>query len=118
MCSASLYIAVSPVVRITVLRLNRPRGPACSMNASRSPSQKLECTTSALAPSTVEISALYCPAKSFGICEVATWTPGVSCFIDASKSTQESWRSEEHTSELQSRQYLVCRLLLEKKKKK
>src|SRR3712207_7346045 len=28
------------------------------------------------------------------------------------------WRSEEHTSELQSRQYLVCRLLLEKKKQK
>src|SRR3712207_7148024 len=27
-------------------------------------------------------------------------------------------RSEEHTSELQSRQYLVCRLLLEKKKQK
>src|SRR3712207_7298845 len=30
----------------------------------------------------------------------------------------EDSRSEEHTSELQSRQYLVCRLLLEKKKKK
>src|SRR3712207_8382405 len=29
---------------------------------------------------------------------------------------QTSTRSEEHTSELQSRQYLVCRLLLEKKK--
>src|SRR3712207_7774186 len=29
----------------------------------------------------------------------------------------EAVRSEEHTSELQSRQYLVCRLLLEKKKK-
>src|SRR3712207_8835584 len=29
----------------------------------------------------------------------------------------EGRRSEEHTSELQSRQYLVCRLLLEKKKK-
>src|SRR3712207_7320199 len=29
---------------------------------------------------------------------------------------QEQGRSEEHTSELQSRQYLVCRLLLEKKK--
>src|SRR5690349_22822617 len=28
-----------------------------------------------------------------------------------------SWRSEEHTSELQSRRDLVCRLLLEKKKK-
>src|SRR3712207_7771103 len=32
---------------------------------------------------------------------------------------QRCWRrSEEHTSELQPRQYLVCRLLLEKKKKK
>src|SRR3712207_7469978 len=31
----------------------------------------------------------------------------ITCFL----------RSEEHTSELQSRQYLVCRLLLEKKKK-
>src|SRR3712207_8371668 len=29
----------------------------------------------------------------------------------------DAHRSEEHTSELQSRQYLVCRLLLEKKKK-
>src|SRR3712207_7646164 len=29
---------------------------------------------------------------------------------------REGFRSEEHTSELQSRQYLVCRLLLEKKK--
>src|SRR3712207_6972555 len=32
-----------------------------------------------------------------------------------SKRVQCIWRSEEHTSELQSRQYLVCRLLLEKK---
>src|SRR3712207_7341597 len=30
---------------------------------------------------------------------------------------EDAVRSEEHTSELQSRQYLVCRLLLEKKKK-
>src|SRR3712207_8360289 len=37
----------------------------------------------------------------------------------ASRSgTITSARSEEHTSELQSRQYLVCRLLLEKKKRK
>src|SRR3712207_8561572 len=33
------------------------------------------------------------------------------------KMKTDSRRSEEHTSELQSRQYLVCRLLLEKKKK-
>src|SRR3712207_8281318 len=32
-------------------------------------------------------------------------------------ATRVQYRSEEHTSELQSRQYLVCRLLLEKKKK-
>src|SRR5690606_41215091 len=32
-------------------------------------------------------------------------------------ATQEAVRSEEHTSELQSRENLVCRLLLEKKKK-
>src|SRR3712207_8137552 len=32
------------------------------------------------------------------------------------KQKLEEQRSEEHTSELQSRQYLVCRLLLEKKK--
>src|SRR3712207_9272069 len=34
-----------------------------------------------------------------------------------STKTLDVHRSEEHTSELQSRQYLVCRLLLEKKKK-
>src|SRR3712207_7765924 len=34
----------------------------------------------------------------------------------ATSTTSYSGRSEEHTSELQSRQYLVCRLLLEKKK--
>src|SRR3712207_7593370 len=40
-----------------------------------------------------------------------------SCSSPArSRSLVGSSRSEEHTSELQSRQYLVCRLLLEKKK--
>src|SRR2546422_2712496 len=33
-------------------------------------------------------------------------------------TTDRKWRSEEHTSELQSRLHLVCRLLLEKKKTK
>src|SRR3712207_7032443 len=36
---------------------------------------------------------------------------------DSVEEAAEAKRSEEHTSELQSRQYLVCRLLLEKKKK-
>src|SRR3712207_7800443 len=41
------------------------------------------------------------------------------CFIpdgDYRRFIRKKARSEEHTSELQSRQYLVCRLLLEKKK--
>src|SRR3712207_8690608 len=37
---------------------------------------------------------------------------------DAARAGGDLARSEEHTSELQSRQYLVCRLLLEKKKTK
>src|SRR3712207_7118390 len=53
--------------------------------------------------------------------------PSGSTLLTVTKSEREAtlldlvaWssrRSEEHTSELQSRQYLVCRLLLEKKKK-
>src|SRR3712207_8482528 len=38
--------------------------------------------------------------------------------VQAHQRCRGRLRSEEHTSELQSRQYLVCRLLLEKKKKK
>src|SRR5258708_31008877 len=37
-------------------------------------------------------------------------------FRDSTFGEGESWRSEEHTSELQSPDHLVCRLLLEKKK--
>src|SRR3712207_7905359 len=37
--------------------------------------------------------------------------------VQRAEDADHQRRSEEHTSELQSRQYLVCRLLLEKKKK-
>src|SRR5690554_7651340 len=37
--------------------------------------------------------------------------------IETIRAREEAERSEEHTSELQSRPHLVCRLLLEKKKK-
>src|SRR2546425_7520468 len=50
-----------------------------------------------------------------------------NCFVDIAdvaaaqqlceQQLRTDWRSEEHTSELQSLAYLVCRLLLEKKKK-
>src|SRR3712207_8936069 len=45
-----------------------------------------------------------------------SWTPRQELVLQSHPNYR--WgRSEEHTSELQSRQYLVCRLLLEKKKK-
>src|SRR2546429_2488493 len=53
------------------------------------------------------------PARA-GRCRRSGWAPGSSC-----PGARCSWwtiRSEEHTSELQSRLHLVCRLLLEKKK--
>src|SRR5438445_9845982 len=49
-----------------------------------------------------------------GFLERALETIGKNLEREVSKSKIS--RSEEHTSELQSRQYLVCRLLLEKKK--
>src|SRR5258707_11805058 len=54
-------------------------------------------------------------ALLFGL--VALVAAGVAYLklLEAERLTR-SFRSEEHTSELQSRQYLVCRLLLEKKK--
>src|SRR3712207_9186617 len=54
---------------------------------------------------------------------VGFFLPGDSLLVTAGLFASQpqfglNVRSEEHTSELQSRQYLVCRLLLEKKKKK
>src|SRR2546429_5533916 len=40
------------------------------------------------------------------------------CFLHAFSTISMTMRSEEHTSELQSRLHLVCRLLLEKKKRR
>src|SRR3712207_8550796 len=60
------------------------------------------------------VSSGYDPTREFGVSPVdpeldLPWPDDVQFELSA--------RSEEHTSELQSRQYLVCRLLLEKKKK-
>src|SRR3712207_7035855 len=60
------------------------------------------------------------PVASFVATAVTTVLPSASeTSIEKSPGvTPVAERSEEHTSELQSRQYLVCRLLLEKKKKR
>src|SRR3712207_8932572 len=46
---------------------------------------------------------------------LTAWTTSRS-WVSCAEPCARAARSEEHTSELQSRQYLVCRLLLEKKK--
>src|SRR3712207_7483035 len=65
------------------------------------------------------------PADRARTIAVATTTPSYSSPTSFARATARlaavilssgTRRSEEHTSELQSRQYLVCRLLLEKKK--
>src|SRR3712207_7385086 len=53
----------------------------------------------------------YNPTNSWILVEA--WTTDVHVYVALYGAPT---RSEEHTSELQSRQYLVCRLLLEKKK--
>src|SRR3712207_8552987 len=51
-------------------------------------------------------------------CQSSPFSPQASSIPCLHGEVATVGRSEEHTSELQSRQYLVCRLLLEKKKKK
>src|SRR3712207_6959730 len=55
-------------------------------------------------------------SSSSAITTSSTLTPTSSTAPVKRLSEDKRQRSEEHTSELQSRQYLVCRLLLEKKK--
>src|SRR5687768_17781016 len=86
--------------------------------------------TSTLFPyTTLFRSSIFTVLKS-GVATVARWTtyallpelklmPDNCATIDLrSDSAEMTPRSEEHTSELQSRLHLVCRLLLEKKNKK
>src|SRR3712207_9020230 len=56
------------------------------------------------------------PALQHKECSTGSTAPVVR-HVGYCAADSDTGRSEEHTSELQSRQYLVCRLLLEKKKK-
>src|SRR3712207_7278380 len=77
----------------------------------RSPNESDTASTVALRVSIPEDQAL----ASLRVQPVPGWT--VTLTSAELTDPVEVHRSEEHTSELQSRQYLVCRLLLEKKKK-
>src|SRR2546425_4822854 len=74
---------------------------------------------STLFPYTTLFRSGVIPPGQYGAGEVIVW----DCGVYSPDEDQEYWfhdreeRSEEHTSELQSLAYLVCRLLLVKKKK-
>src|SRR3712207_7010936 len=73
---------------------------------------------STLFPYTTLFRSTRAAASSGGHSESATSHVAPSTSPSTAPTTGNHPRSEEHTSELQSRQYLVCRLLLEKKKKR
>src|SRR3989442_6426869 len=67
-----------------------------------------------------QYSGLTPPTNALGLKAGALYSASTSPVLGLSATTAPRCpaRSEEHTSELQSRPHLVCRLLLEKKKKK
>src|SRR2546422_3386160 len=91
--------------------IGRPSGPLTNwMNASPSSGRGLRRTTAAAWLS-----------GAWRLASITTQSTSGTFATDRATmpaSTAPVWRSEEHTSELQSRLHLVCRLLLEKKKKK
>src|SRR3712207_2830278 len=110
---ARLKSRVPPTMRITGSKLEASRGrtegvkvaartpPTTASEAVRAQRGTLGCSGHASAHAT---------ATTIGPTSHAAGMP-TTC-----ANSPASTRSEEHTSELQSRQYLVCRLLLEKKK--
>src|SRR3712207_6973934 len=85
--------------------------PSTTLSRSLGDKEEQLCHTTTLGP--ISPAPTMMPASTSATC-----SPSLSRRTQAGPSS--SWtctrRSEEHTSELQSRQYLVCRLLLEKKK--
>src|SRR3712207_8285931 len=65
------------------------------------------------------LTDFFCEAEQRGLIQIMHLPNGSDILLwpgEAPPGDAPVVRSEEHTSELQSRQYLVCRLLLEKKK--
>src|SRR3712207_7238268 len=71
-------------------------------------------TSSTSASSSMVVPASACLSSSLRNASAISWRPPYPTATFTANPDRS--RSEEHTSELQSRQYLVCRLLLEKKK--
>src|SRR3712207_8773849 len=90
---------------VAPMRLPEPRGPLTS-------ALRTDLTSGTLAPATVELAARTAAAATDPLTDEDLQLALAICYELHYRGFD---RSEEHTSELQSRQYLVCRLLLEKK---
>src|SRR5215471_6471037 len=123
---ASLVHSASALVRQTVMRTSLV---TCGVGMAVTPTVTLlvsrwKCSTCGKPDSVVDGERLYRPkrlARSVSEWSIRRLAASSRDGRDTSASpTPEAppSRSEEHTSELQSRRELVCRLLLEKKKKK
>src|SRR5215217_7586145 len=105
----------SPAVK-NASRSSRPNAPRTTRSRPVSPIPSSSRIAPASSSSSSDSSASIRDEIATAAAPTATaW----SATTDGTASSPSSTfaRSEEHTSELQSRQYLVCRLLLEKKKK-
>src|SRR5690554_7506770 len=70
----------------------------------------------AIAKNGASVAMRYLNHKSDSVFALNIYTIPIDYDIENTVFNIKIWRSEEHTSELQSRPHLVCRLLLEKKK--
>src|SRR3712207_8975579 len=109
--AASFHRGQRPSVVVSSMRTSSPVLQA----VRHGPSSRSYCRTSACSAAELEAARERLPRSSTTV----TAAPSVPAVVVAARevtSCSAVSRSEEHTSELQSRQYLVCRLLLEKKK--
>src|SRR5258708_21714441 len=102
-------------------RLRPPRSGFCRLHCPRESSKRYSCPrrrteNTALAPCAIRSRT----RRNAGSDSLDTASARIPCWQRAeyrTADTRRGRRSEEHTSELQSPDHLVCRLLLEKKKK-
>src|SRR5207253_5496204 len=82
---------------------------------SENPKSTLDIGSIAYWPMGVAVCVFYGPTRPYSpVNKLGRITEGLDLFRNVKEGTIVTIRSEEHTSELQSRGHLVCRLLLEK----
>src|SRR2546429_3170327 len=108
----------SPVWPRFFCGLSSSRNPGCEEPDSQATSKTASCQASEMSVRPPEEAAEYrCPRTNGVRSSASRASVSFGYRQPARISRYRSLRSEEHTSELQSRLHLVCRLLLEKKKK-